>query len=90
MPQSRKAARASSYSTALLPADLRGPTGPIAPVLERLDPLLRTPVQLSREEFAALVDFGRNALLDPDARPDRLRQLIPQKLPSGRPGLIFQ
>ena len=82
--------RAGTYTTALLPADLRGPTGPIEPVLDRLDPLLRTPVELTDEEFDALVDFVRNGLLDPDARPQRLRRLIPAKLPGGRRGLVFQ
>ena len=82
--------QAAGYTTARLPADLQGPPGPLAPVLERLDPLLRTPVELTPEEFAALVDFVRIGLLDPDARPQRLRRLIPQKLPSGRPNLIFQ
>jgi hypothetical protein len=59
-------------------------------VLNRLDPLLQTPARLSAEEFDALVDFVRNGLLDPAARPERLRRLIPQKLPSGRANLIFQ
>jgi cytochrome c peroxidase len=81
---------AASYSTALLPPDLQGPTGPTQPVLNRLDPLLQTPARLSAEEFDALVDFVRNGLLDPAARPERLRRLIPQKLPSGRANLIFQ
>ena len=45
---------------------------------------------LSREEFDALVDFVRNALLVPEARPERMRRLIPEKLPSGRAGLVFQ
>ena len=83
-------AGARTYNTAHLPPDLRGPTGPLLPVLEKLDPLLRTPVRLSAEEFEALVDFVRNGLLDPDARPQHLRRLIPEKLPSGRPSLTFQ
>jgi cytochrome c peroxidase len=82
--------RAATFTTARLPADLQGPTGPLQPVLDRLDPLLRTPVQLSENEFAALVDFVRNGLLDPDARPQRLRRFIPEKLPSGRANLLFQ
>jgi cytochrome c peroxidase len=81
---------AASYTTSKLPPDLQGPTGPIEPVLERLDPLLRTRVELTDEEFASLVDFVRNGLLDPSARPQRLRQLIPERLPSGRPGMQFQ
>jgi len=83
-------AGAATFSTALLPSDLQGPTGPLEPVLQRLDPLLRYPVQLTDAEFSALVDFVRNGLLDPAAVPQRLRSLIPAKLPSGRPGLVFQ
>jgi cytochrome c peroxidase len=81
---------ASWYDTAKLPADLRGPTGPLAPVLAGLDPLLRVPVRLTADEFDALVDFLRGGLLDPEARPERLRALIPAELPSGRPGLAFR
>lgn len=79
-----------TYNTARLPADMRGPSGPIGGALDRLDPLLRVPVALTDAEFAALVDFVRNGLLDPDARPQHLRRLIPAKLPSGRPSLVFQ
>ncbi|MGH7460390.1 MAG: cytochrome-c peroxidase [Longimicrobiales bacterium] len=78
------------YNTGRLPADLRGPTGPLRPVLDRLDRRLRTPVRMTEQEFESLVDFVRNGLLDPDARPHRLRRLIPEKLPSGRAPLIFQ
>jgi cytochrome c peroxidase len=81
---------AATYNTAQLPADLRGPTGPAQPVLDRLDPLLRQPVELNEEEFKSLVDFVRNGLLDPAAQPQRLRRLIPEKLPSGRSNLLFQ
>lgn len=81
---------AATYSTARLPADLQGPIAPMQPVLDRLDPLLATPVQLTEQEFDALVDFVRNGLLDPQASPQRLRRLIPEKLPSGQAGLLFQ
>jgi cytochrome c peroxidase len=81
---------AATYTTARLPADLRGPTGPVPPVLERLDPLLRTPVRLTDDEFKSLVDFVRDGLLDPAAKPQRLRRLIPEKLPSGLAGLVFR
>ena len=80
---------AAAYNTALLPADLQG-TGPIQPVLDRLDLLLRTDPQLSEHEFDALVAFVRDGLLDPGARPHRLRRLIPQRLPSGRATLTFE
>jgi len=70
--------------------DLRGPTGPITPVLARLDPLMAAPINLSNNEFHQLVDFVRNGLLDPKARPENLRNLIPPRVPSGRPIQIFQ
>ena len=60
------------------------------PVLERLDPLLQTPIVLSDQEFTDLVSFVRDGLLDPAAKPERLRSLMPPKLPSGRAPLIFQ
>lgn len=81
---------ARGYSPAGLAPDLRGPTGPIEPVLERLDPLLRTPLHLSDTEVADLVAFVGNGLLDPEARPTRLRRLIPERLPSGLPLFVFQ
>ena len=81
---------AATYTTARLPADLRGPTGPLQPVLARLDPLLRQPVALTDGELDALVEFVSDGLLDSDARPQRLRRLIPAKLPSGLANLTFQ
>jgi cytochrome c peroxidase len=83
-------AGAATYSTAQLPADLQGPIGPVQPVLDRLDPRLRNAVPLTEEEFGALVDFVRNGLLDPAAEPQRLRRLIPERLPGGRETLLFQ
>jgi cytochrome c peroxidase len=83
-------ASARGYSPRDLALDLRGPIGPIEPVLERLDPLLRTPLRLSEGEFADLVAFVGNGLLDPDAAPTRLRRLIPARLPSGRAPFVFQ
>lgn len=58
-------------------------------MLERLAPQLRAPVELTEQEFEALVDFVRDGLLDPAAHPQKLRRLIPEKLPSGRAGLVF-
>jgi cytochrome c peroxidase len=85
-------ASAQNYSPAAagLDADLQGPTGPIAPVLLRLDPLLSQPINLTEEEFRQLVEFIRYGLLDPRARPERLRRLIPHEVPSGMPVLVFE
>lgn len=73
-----------------LPADLCGPMGPMAPVLARLDPVLATPIVLSEAQFAQLLAFVRDGLLDTRATPDRLRHLVPQTVPSGRPVLTFE
>jgi cytochrome c peroxidase len=73
-----------------LDADLTGPTGPIQPVLARVDPILATPIQLTEQEIGQLVGFVRNGLLDPRARPENLRKLVPGSVPSGRPVLTFQ
>ena len=81
---------AQSFRTDRLPADLGGPIGPTSPVLDRLDPLLRSPVPLTEDEIESLIAFVRDGLLDPAAHPQRLRRLIPEKLPSGRSGLAFQ
>jgi cytochrome c peroxidase len=85
-------AAAGTYSPAAqgLDSDLGGPTGPIEPVLARLDPLLVAPVELTEAEFRQLVAFVERGLLDPRAEPERLRRLAPRRLPSGRPALIFE
>ncbi len=77
-------------ATAGVDADLRNPVGPLAPVLERLDPLMQNPVSLSDDEFQQLVQFVRYGLLDQRAKPENLRRLIPDRVPSGRPLQIFQ
>jgi cytochrome c peroxidase len=81
---------ARTYTTALLPADLQGALGPIDPVLARLDPLLQTPIRLSHQEFVDLVDFVRYGLLDPRILPDRLKTLVPMRVPSGSQTLKFE
>ena len=73
-----------------LDGDLTGPIGPVEPLLQRVDPLLETPLQLSSRELRELVAFVRDGLLDPGARPERLRGLIPDRVPSGAPVLVFR
>jgi cytochrome c peroxidase len=70
--------------------DLRGPLGPIEPVLARIDPLVAQPTPLTNDEFNWLVDFVRNGLLDDGATPQHLRSLAPNTVPSGRPVLTFE
>jgi cytochrome c peroxidase len=71
-------------------ADLSGAIAPLDPILARVDPLLASPQNITRQQLDALVAFVRNGLLDPRARPENLRRLIPQRLPSGRPPLTFE
>ncbi|MFN8497654.1 MAG: cytochrome c peroxidase [Anaerolineae bacterium] len=86
------AASARSYHPAKagLAADLTGPTGPVDPVLARVDPLLAAPIDLTPDEFRQLVAFVRNGLLDARATPQQLRRLVPASVPSGRPMLTFE
>ena len=85
-------ASARNYSPAAagVASDLRGPMGPIEPVLARVDPILLTPVNLTEDEFRELVDFVRIGLLDERAKPDKLLKLIPRAVPSGFPVLQFE
>lgn len=85
-------ASAENYSPELqsLASDLCGPMGPLAPVLQRIDPLLNTPIRLSSAQLSQLVEFVRFALLDPRAKPENLRALVPPSVPSGRPVLKFE
>ena len=70
--------------------DLRMRLGPIEPVLARLDPLLRKPINLSRQELADLVEFVGDGLLDKRAKKENLCRLVPDSVPSGMPVLKFQ
>ena len=81
---------ARKYNPRALPRDLRGHWARFEPVLARLDPLLQTPIQLSDEEFSQLVDFVRHGLLDPRIMPQRLKRLVPQRVPSGSAMLDFE
>ena len=85
-----ESARYYDARTAGVARDLRFRRGPVEPVLERLDPLLQTPVALDRREFNELVGFVRDGLLDPRATPAHLCGLVPAEVPSGLPVAKFQ
>ena len=76
--------------TAGLDNDLTLPIGPMAPVLARLDPLLKTPLELRPDEFHDLVAFVRYGLLDERARKENLCKLVPRRVPSGFSVLQFE
>jgi cytochrome c peroxidase len=73
-----------------VPADLAQRLGPIRPVLDRLDPLLRNPNPLTPAEFNDLVAFVRDGLLDERVKAENLCKLVPAQVPSGLPVLQFQ
>jgi len=71
-------------------ADLMVFRGPIDPVLERLDPLLVSPIGLGDQEFRSLIEFVRDGLLDKRAQPEHFRSLVPERVPSGHAPLVFE
>lgn len=85
-----KSARTYNPVEAGVPADLARRLGPIEPVLERLDPLLRSPIHLSEHELDDLVSFVRDGLLDARVRAENLCKLVPAQVPSGLPVLAFE
>lgn len=70
--------------------DLTQNTGPIGPVLRRIDPALAQRVSLSDAEFSDLLAFLRDGLLDERALPENLARLIPAAVPSGLPLQVFE
>lgn len=70
--------------------DLRHRQGPIEPVLERLDPLVAAPIELTPSEFNNLVAFVRDGLLDPRAEKRNLCRLAPARVPSGFTTMRFE
>jgi cytochrome c peroxidase len=85
-----ESARAYNPAAAGVDADLRGHMGPIDPVLDRLDPLVREPIALSKDEFQDLLAFVRDGLLDPRGRRANTCRLIPRSVPSALPVALFQ
>jgi cytochrome c peroxidase len=85
-----ESARAYDPRAAGVDRDLRMRLGPIEPVLDRLDPLLRTPIALKRAELNDLVRFVSDGLLDERARRENLCRLVPESVPSGQPVFQFQ
>lgn len=75
-----------------VPANLQENIGDMQIVLEHLAPQLRPErsPKLSQDEEAALVAFIAEGLLDPRAKPEKLRELIPASVPSGAAVHFFE
>ena len=86
------AASLAAYDPVLagLDQDLTHRQGPTQPMLDRLDPILVTPIALTADEFADLLAFVRDGLLDPRAVPGSLCGILPNEVPSGMDVGIFQ
>ncbi len=85
-----QSARHYNALTAGVDADLTRRAGPIDPVLDSRDPLVRKPISLSAGDFADLLAFVRDGLLDPRATRAHLCPLIPPVVPSSLPVATFQ
>jgi cytochrome c peroxidase len=85
-----QSARTYDPVAAGVPEDLTHRLGPIEPVLLRLDPQLRVPIELTPSEFDDLVSFVRDGLLDERMKPENLCKLVPASVPSGLPVLEFE
>ncbi len=85
-----ESARSYDPKAAGVDRDLRMRLGPIEPVLDRLDPLLKTPIDLKRSELRDLIKFVGDGLLDDRAMRENLCRLVPDSVPSGSPTLKFQ
>jgi len=86
----RRFAPAYDAKKAGVDTDLRLRLGPIAPVLDRLDPLLSSPIVLSSRQRQDLLAFLHHGLLDEGAARPKLCALVPAAVPSGAVRLHFE
>jgi cytochrome c peroxidase len=86
----RRSARLYNPVLAGVDPDLTHRVGPVEPVLQTIHPLVSNPIDLTPNEFANLVEFVRNGLLDVRARREVLCLLVPDSVPSGMPPLKFE
>jgi len=83
-------ARRYNPSRAGVDLDLTHRLAPVENVLATVDPLLASPIQLRQDEFAHLVSFVRDGLLDRRAAAKSLCSIIPASVPSSMPVLAFE
>lgn len=71
-----------------VPADLQQ-VGPLVPK-NRIARSLKKPIKLTNGEFNDLVAFVKDALTDPRVEKSNLCGMIPARVPSGMPVLVFE
>ena len=85
-----QSARGYNPGAAGIDADMAQRLGPIDPVLERLDGLVRNRSVLTKRDFGDLLAFVRDALLDARAGRENACRMAPRTVPSGLPVGVFQ
>lgn len=64
--------------------------GPIEPLLSRLDPILKTPIELTADELQQLTAFVRDSLFDERAKFEILVKQKPDIVPSGLKPFFYE
>lgn len=82
----------SSYSPGRngVPADLKYRASDMPAVMAGIDPALRNGIRLSEKETGDLYNFVSNGLYDDNASPDKMKKLIPKRVPSGVKPAFFE
>ncbi|MGZ5191544.1 MAG: T9SS type A sorting domain-containing protein, partial [Flavisolibacter sp.] len=73
-----------------VPADLKYRSFDMPNVMATLDPALRNGIRLSEKEIDDLYNFVRDGLYDNNASPEKMRKLIPKRVPSGVKVAFFE
>jgi len=73
-----------------VPADLKYRVSDMPDVMATIDPALRNGIRLSEKEIDDLYNFVRDGLYDDNASPEKMRKLIPKKVPSGVKVAFFE
>ncbi len=73
-----------------MPADLKYRASDMPNVMATIDPALRNGIRLSEKEIDDLYNFVRNGLYDDNASPEKMKKLIPKRVPSGVKVAFFE
>ena len=73
-----------------VPTDLKYRFSDMPNVMATIDPILKNGIQLSENELEDLYIFIRDGLYDEKASPEKMRNLIPNRVPSGVKLAIFE
>ncbi|MGZ5191847.1 MAG: T9SS type A sorting domain-containing protein, partial [Flavisolibacter sp.] len=86
----KKNIKTYSPSSNEVPDDLKYRAFDMPNVMATLDPALRNGIRLSEKEIDDLYNFVRDGLYDDNASPEKMRKLIPKRVPSGVKVAFFE